>query len=393
MEYFIVFIGNYLPDKQESMQRVSLLYKEIAEGAGIRCELIRPIDRVGRLRIFFPLINKWLSYVDKYFVFTIELIIYSFWMSRKYNIIYHITDHSNAIYSLCLLGRGKVVTCHDVLAIQSMLGAVPQNPVSFTGRLLQKIILIGLNHSPIIVCVSRNTEIQLRSIISNKMVKIFTVLQPLNYDFSNINGNHALDIIHDIPLLYRDNLSHGFILHVGGNQWYKNRIGVCQIYVALHRLRSQLGQLPIPLILAGTPPSVELLEYINKHIDLPIIFLRTPTNRQINALYSLASLLLFPSISEGFGWPIVEAMACGCPVVTTGREPMSEAGGESAIYINPSDIHGSARILNEILNWSSDRRSNQIKMGYENTKRFSRSDFLQSYLSIYDYSLNHILKN
>ena len=375
------------------MQRVSLLYKEIAERAGIRCEIIRPIDRFGSLRIFFPLIDKWLGYIDKYIVFTIELFIYSFWIRRKHNIIFHITDHSNAIYSLCLPGRAKVVTCHDVLAIQSMLASVPQNPVKFTGRLLQKIILIGLNHSPIIVCVSRNTEIQLRGIISNKTVKTCTVFQPLNYEFSNINRSNALDIIDDMPVLFGQDLSHGFILHVGGNQWYKNRIGVCEIYSALYKLRLRLGLFPIPLVLAGTPPSVDLLEYTSKHTHLPIIFLNTPSNRQINALYSLASLLLFPSISEGFGWPIVEAMACGCPVVTTGREPMSEAGGDSAIYIDPSDIQGSARILNEILNWNPDKRLNHIAMGYENIKRFSRSDFLQSYLSVYDYCLNHISKS
>ena len=123
---------------------------------------------------------------------------------------------------------------------------------------------------------------------------------------------------------------------------------------------------------------------------MPIIYLISPTSRQINALYSLASLLLFPSISEGFGWPIVEAMACGCPVVTTGREPMSEAGGDGAIYINPSDIQGAARISNEILQWNSDRRSDQIQMGYVNIKRFNRMDFLNSYLSAYDYSLNLI---
>ena len=182
------------------------------------------------------------------------------------------------------------------------------------------------------------------------------------------------------------------IVVVGGNQWYKNRIGVCQTFAALHKLRSRVAQLSIPLVLAGTSPSVELLEYTNSHIELPIIFISTPTNRQINALYSLASMLFFPSISEGFGWPIVEAMACGCPVVTTGREPMSEAGGDSAIYINPSDINGTALILNDVLNWSSVRRSNQIVMGYENTKRFSRSNFLQSYLSAYNHSLNHIPK-
>ena len=185
------------------------------------------------------------------------------------------------------------------------------------------------------------------------------------------------------------NLSHGFIFHVGGNQWYKI-VYVCKIYEKIVKLRSASGQSSLPLVLAGSPPSAELLEFTNRHNELQIIYLISPTSRQINALYSLASLLLFPSISEGFGWPIVEAMACGCPVVTTGREPMSEAGGDCAIYINPCDIQGAARISNEILQWNSDKRSDQIQMGYAHIKRFNRMDFLYSYLSVYDYSLNLI---
>ena len=388
MEYTVVFIGNYLPDKQESMQRVTLLYKDIIEKAGIRCELVRPVERVGKLCALFPSITKWLFYIDKYLLFTIELFFYSLIRRSNPNIVYHITDHSNAIYSLCLPGRTKVVTCHDVLAIQSMLGNVPHNTIKLLGKLLQKSILIGLQSSPTIICVSKNTERELRSIISNKTVNIFTVYQPLNYDFKSFNRNYSLKIIGVIPELFDVSLSHGFILHVGGNQWYKNRIGVCKIYANLLLLRSALGQSSLPLVLAGAPPSAELLEYTNRHKELPIIYLTSPTNMEINALYSLASLLLFPSISEGFGWPIVEAMACGCPVVTTGRQPMTEAGGDSAIYINPSDIQGAAGILNEILQWSFDRRIHQIQLGYENIKRFSRIDFLKSYLSAYDYSLN-----
>ena len=178
MDFTIVFIGNYLPDKQESMQRVSLLYRDIIEKAGIRCELIRPIDRVGQLRTLFPRITKWLNYIDKYFIFTIELMFYSLLHRSNHNIVYHITDHSNAIYSLCLLGRAKVVTCHDVLAIQSMLGDVPQNPTKLMGKLLQNSILMGLNFSPTIVCVSKNTERQLRRIMPI-ILSNSTVLQPL----------------------------------------------------------------------------------------------------------------------------------------------------------------------------------------------------------------------
>jgi glycosyltransferase involved in cell wall biosynthesis len=54
------------------------------------------------------------------------------------------------------------------------------------------------------------------------------------------------------------------------------------------------------------------------------------------ALYNQASALLFPSHAEGFGWPILEALACGCPVITTNRPPMTEVGGQAVTTIPPA---------------------------------------------------------
>ena len=83
MNYKVIFIANYIPDKQISMQKAACLYKEIAEESGIGCKLIRPVDRIGKLRTYLPKLNKWLSYIDKYIIFPIELVIYSVKLKRK----------------------------------------------------------------------------------------------------------------------------------------------------------------------------------------------------------------------------------------------------------------------------------------------------------------------
>ena len=66
-------------------------------------------------------------------------------------------------------------------------------------------------------------------------------------------------------------------------------------------------------------------------------------NEDLRALYSTATALLFPSFQEGFGWPIIEAQACGCPVITSNRTPMTEVGENAAIYINPDSPEEAAR--------------------------------------------------
>ena len=91
-------------------------------------------------------------------------------------------------------------------------------------------------------------------------------------------------------------------MHIGGNQWYKNRKGVLEIY------RAYVASTPEPLALwmVGAPPPAQLLELAD---SIPssgrVHFLAGLTNQQVNAAYSHARVLLFPSLEEGFGWPIV----------------------------------------------------------------------------------------
>jgi len=380
----VVFVANYLPDKQESMLRLSELFRAVLEEAGLETETIRPVDRIGKLRRFFPRLEKWLGYVDKYLVFPWELRLHAFRTRRERGLVYHITDHSNAVYSFVLRGRPRVATCNDVLAIRSALGEIPENPTGLTGRLLQKAILAGLRHSPRIVCISDNSAHELRRLLGDGDQKITSSLLPLNFDFAPMGRGEALAALVRLDPLVKEAIRSRFILHVGGNQWYKNRKGVCAIYAALALLREESRTPSVPLILAGQKPSAEIEEFARSHSELPIYFLTAPTNEEVRALYSLATVLLFPSLQEGFGWPIVEAMACGCPVLTTGRAPMTEAGGEAAVYIDPSDAGGSAESLNEVLEWGEAGRAACIERGFANLKRFGRSSLAAHYIAAYE---------
>lgn len=107
------------------------------------------------------------------------------------------------------------------------------------------------------------------------------------------------------------------------------------------------------------------------------------SNEQLRALYSRAEALLFPSLAEGFGWPIAEAQACGCPVVTTGRAPMTEVGGEAAIYIDPDDPRAAAIAIAEGLT----RRGARVDAGLRNVQRFTSERLVAGYLDAYRHVL------
>jgi glycosyltransferase involved in cell wall biosynthesis len=117
-----------------------------------------------------------------------------------------------------------------------------------------------------------------------------------------------------------------------------------------------------------------------------VTFLSDPDNDRLDACYSLASLLLYPSLEEGFGWPVAEAMARGCPVITTGIAPMTEVGGDAAFYLPRMPVNGKTdqwlhqgvETIRRVLGMSRAERSERIGMGLVNSRRFGREIFLDS---------------
>lgn len=129
-----------------------------------------------------------------------------------------------------------------------------------------------------------------------------------------------------------------------------------------------------------------------------VYFISGVSDEQVCAAYSLASLFLFPSLEEGFGWPIAEAMACGCPVVTTDKAPMTEVGGTAAIYIDrrtPENavewVEQSAKRILELLADESSMQTHQIN-GIERVREFDAQSTLDAYEKIYMSALNGIEK-
>jgi glycosyltransferase involved in cell wall biosynthesis len=168
-----------------------------------------------------------------------------------------------------------------------------------------------------------------------------------------------------------------FLLHVGGNQWYKNRLGVLRMF---SRMLAENHWRCLKLIMVGSPWTTEMREFVSQNSLTRYVYeLTGVSDEELRALYSQAQLMLFPSIDEGFGWPIIEAQACGCPVVTTNRAPMNEVGGVAAMYIDPENIESATAKIREVLADRLRLRS----AGFSNAGRFSASGMVQSYVKLY----------
>lgn len=104
---------------------------------------------------------------------------------------------------------------------------------------------------------------------------------------------------------------------------------------------------------------------------------------ELPVLYNLADLFVYPSLYEGFGLPILEAQACGCPVITSDISSMPEVAGEGAILVDPYSVEEIACAIYKI---SSDKklRDNLIQKGYNNCKRFSWKKCAEKTLKVYE---------
>jgi glycosyltransferase involved in cell wall biosynthesis len=362
----ILLVGNYEPSRQKSMQRFAAMLDSGFKAAGHETRVIRPPVVAGRLPAR-GLAGKWLGYIDQFIVFPKFLEKAVDWAD-----IVHICDHSNAFYVKYVRRRPHIVTCHDILAIRSALGEFVCHRTGWSGRRLQKMILKGLQsvgQLGHISCVSEATRRDLLRVSGVPVDNVSRIYNGLNFPYSPLSTDRGRATIEKFGI----SKSQRFILHVGGNDWYKNRIGVLQIFSAF---KSHLKSRDVFLVMAGQPLTKTMRIYLKNGNRSDVIQVINPSNEELRALYSAADLLLFPSLQEGFGWPIIEAQACGCPVITSNRAPMTEVGGAAATYIDPEDISTAATVIAETIQV----RDAACKKSLNNVERFRAPQMIEQYL-------------
>jgi alpha-1,3-rhamnosyl/mannosyltransferase len=89
-----------------------------------------------------------------------------------------------------------------------------------------------------------------------------------------------------------------------------------------------------------------------------------------------------PSLYEGFGLPLVEAMACGCPVIASDRSSLPEVAGDAALFVDPGDSQGLAQLMHRIITEPA-LREKLIEKGFKRVQRFSWDRTAQETLQVY----------
>jgi glycosyltransferase involved in cell wall biosynthesis len=145
-----------------------------------------------------------------------------------------------------------------------------------------------------------------------------------------------------------------FLLFVGAFEPRKNLSGLIEALAILHK-----SGVKIPLVLVGRPggDSARVAAKIRAlGLDAWVRPAGYRTDEDVRALYGAATALVFPSFAEGFGLPLLEAMACGLPAAVSGCSALPEIGRDAAAYFNPSDAEEMAAVIDSLLRDEAKRR-------------------------------------
>ncbi len=246
----------------------------------------------------------------------------------------------------------RVITIHDTIPLIFPL----HYPVGIKGRinfLLQRMALRNTDHIISDSKVSKEDVVKYLNVSDNKITSI-----PLAPE------EGFMPILNDTKLLQtkrKYKLPNKFLLYVGDVNWTKNLPFLIKGFSIL-RQNPKLSDLG--LVLVGDAflknvdyidhPELESLRMVNKlirELNLANQVIR-PGNLKKEELinfYNLATVYIQPSIYEGFGLPVLEAFACGTPVICSNGGSLSEVGGEAAIYFEPENLGKFTKISEEVL--------------------------------------------
>jgi len=366
----ILLIGNYQPDGQHSMARFAdILMQEYENSVAIEAEWITPTPILGKGRNTLCGFAKWLGYFDKYVLFPRRLKR----IRKNYDLI-HICDHSNAVYTRFCKPTPTVVTCHDMLAVRGGLGEDTDCPASFMGRQLQRAILRGLNGATALISVSRYTQNDIHRLLPGfPRNQSFVVPNGLNAPFRRIPNEQAQ---RNLPPVEGWKFDEPFLLHVGSNLKRKNKAVLIR---AMELLKNRWSG---SLLLAGPSmnPEIRSLVY-SLGLEGRVFEVARPTFDQLLALYNLAYAFVFPSRFEGFGWPVIEAQACGCPLICSNWDPLPEVSGAHGLMVDPNKETEIAEAVLALENASV--RDEVSRNGLENASQYNSKNMACGYLEAY----------
>jgi glycosyltransferase involved in cell wall biosynthesis len=251
-------------------------------------------------------------------------------------------------------GVPSVLTVHDLIYLR-----YPQFYKKIDRELYLAFTRSSCHRATKILAISHQTKADLIHFFGLDPEKIEVIHQSCNNLFYQKISEEQKYLVRQ-----KFNLPKKFILCVGTIEQRKNQLSILEGVVD--------QKLDIPVVLLGKPTEYKrILDEFIKESDIrkQLLFLPNTNITELQAIYQLAEIMVYPSLYEGFGLPVLEAQASGCPVITSNKSSLPEAGGDGAIYIDPENSHEIGLAIRNILT-NNELRQELIRKGNANAQLF-----------------------
>jgi len=288
--------------------------------------------------------------------------------------INHVLEHGYGHLLWTLDPRKTVVTVHDLIPLARWSGkisGVSRGRVPFLNILSVK----SLRRARRLIAGSQSTARDLVDLCRCDPQNIRVIPYGLSDDFapSSTDARRQLRTAFGFPGY------NTYLVLISGHAFYKNHAACA------HALKALLPTLsrPIKFVRLGRrdldwEAAVRALGLMDHIIDIPEL-----APPRVPDLYNSVDCLLFPSLYEGFGWPVLEAMACGIPVVSSDAASLPEVGGNASIMVRATDVSAMARAVRDVLE-NQDLRSSLIERGHAQAAKFRWCDHAKALMRIYE---------
>lgn len=266
--------------------------------------------------------------------------------------------------------KPTVVTCHDLIPIVF----ADHFPRGIRGEFkwqVQKNSLKRIADS--IITDSQSSKNDIARILGYPSDHIYSIPLAARPVFQPVKDKKVLS---DMKKKYK--LNNKFILYVGDVNWNKNIPGLMRAFDLYAKTYSD-----VQLVCIGKA----FIEHQVKkaaNVTMPGFV----SDEDLAGLYSLAQVLVYPSFAEGFGFPVLEAMACGSPVVTSDAPGLLEIAGP-AITVDPHKPEDIRRGIDVVLSFSSSRRNEMIQKGFAWAKKFTWEKVAKDTVRVYEEIIHH----
>lgn len=171
-----------------------------------------------------------------------------------------------------------------------------------------------------------------------------------------------------------------YVLYVGSNKPHKNLVRLVQAWQPVHQQFRDVA-----LMIAGAwdnryPQPKEWVEKLG--LETAVHFFGPVTETELPILYSRAQLFVFPTLYEGFGLPVIEAMACGTAVACSNQSSLPEVGGDAAVYFNPANTEEITQSIITILK-EEDLQTALQKQALQQAKKFTWEQTAKQTTAVY----------